>query len=157
ATSEIAALVAAGGRTVVELTCGGLKPKPADLAGISRATGAHIVMGCGHYVDEFQDETNRARTVDDFAGEMIAQLLEGAWGTDIRAGIIGEIGCQAPWTELERRVMQGALVAQQETGAAINVHPGRHEDQPQEVADFFAARGAPMDRLVLSHIDRTIF
>jgi phosphotriesterase-related protein len=157
ATREIADMVAAGGRTVVELTCGGLKPKPADLADISRATGAHIVMGCGHYVHEFQDPKNHTRTVDDFAGEMAAQVLEGAWDTDIRAGMIGEIGCQAPWTELERRVMQGALIAQQETGAAINVHPGRHEDQPQEVADFFRARGAPMDRLVLSHIDRTIF
>ena len=72
---------------------------------------------------------------------MIGQVLEGAWDTNIRAGIIGEIGCQAPWTELERRVMQGALIAQQETGAAINVHPGRHEDQPQEVADFFLSRG----------------
>jgi phosphotriesterase-related protein len=84
-------------------------------------------------------------------------VTEGAWGTDVRAGMIGEIGCQAPWTELERRVMHGALLAQQATGAAINVHPGRHEDQPQEVADFFLEQGAPMDRMVMSHIDRTIF
>ena len=76
-------------------------------------------MGCGHYVHDFQDKRDHTRTVDDFAGEMIGQVLEGAWDTDIRAGMIGEIGCQAPWTELERRVMQGALIAQQETGAAI--------------------------------------
>ena len=127
ATREIQEMVAAGGRTVVELTCGGLKPRPGSLADISRATGAHIVMGCGHYVHDFQDKRNHTRTVDDFAAEMVGQVLEGAWDTDIRAGMIGEIGCQAPWTELERRVMQGALIAQQETGAAINVHPGRHE------------------------------
>ena len=103
ATREIADMVEAGGRTIVELTCGGLKPKPTELADISRATGAHIVMGCGHYVHEFQDPKNHTRTVDDFAAEMIAQVLEGAWDTGIRAGMIGEIGCQAPWTELERR------------------------------------------------------
>jgi phosphotriesterase-related protein len=49
-------MVAAGGRTVVELTCGGLKPRPESLADIYRATGAHIVMGCGHYVHDFQEQ-----------------------------------------------------------------------------------------------------
>ena len=39
-------------------------------------------------------------------------VFEGAWGTDIRAGVIGEIGCQHPWTALEKRVMRGALLAQ---------------------------------------------
>ena len=75
----------------------------------------------------------------------------------MRAGIIGEIGCQAPWTDLEKRVMRGAVVAQQQTGAAINVHPGRDPDQPQEVADFVSAQGADRSRVVISHIDRTIF
>lgn len=157
ATREIREMVAAGGRTVVDLTSGGLKPDPAALAAISRDSGAHLVMGCGHYVHDYQDSRNQTRGVEDFAREMVSQVLEGAWGTDVRAGIIGEIGCQAPWTNLERKVMRGAILAQQETGAAINVHPGRHEDQPQEVADFFLKQGAPMDRMVMSHIDRTIF
>jgi phosphotriesterase-related protein len=100
----------AGGRAIVELTVGGLKPDPEGLAEIARATGVHIVMGCGHYVEEYQGLQNFDRDVDDFAQEIIGQLLEGAWGTGIRAGLIGEIGCQAPWTELERRVMRGALL-----------------------------------------------
>jgi phosphotriesterase-related protein len=157
ATAEVQRMLAAGGRTVVELTCGGLGPRPDALVHIARATGAHVVMGCGHYVDEFQAVENRARTVDDFAAEMIAAVLEGAWGSGVRAGIIGEIGCQAPWTPLEQRVMRGAILAQQETGLALNVHPGRHPDQPQEVADFIAAHGGAIERTVISHIDRTIF
>src|SRR5205823_5375927 len=71
--------------------------------------------------------------------------------------MIGEIGCSAPWTATEKRVMQAALVASAETGAAINVHPGRDPDQPQEVADFIKAAGHPTERIVISHIDRTIF
>jgi phosphotriesterase-related protein len=124
---------------------------------IARRTGAHIVMGCGHYVDDYQDPMNRDRGVDSFAAEMIDQVFVGAWGTDVRAGIIGEIGCQSPWTDLEKRVMRGALVAMSETGAALNVHPGRHADQPQEVAAFVLAAGYPTDRVIISHIDRTIF
>lgn len=157
ACEEVAHMRAAGGRAIVELTIGGLSPDPEGLAEIARATDTHIVMGCGHYVHDYQDPANRDRSVDDFAAEMIAQIREGAWGTDIRAGILGEIGCQSPWTDQERRVMAGALVAQRETGAALNVHPGRDPDQPQEVADFVAAEGGDTSRLILSHIDRTVF
>jgi phosphotriesterase-related protein len=157
ATEEMVRLREAGGGALVELTVGGLKPDPVALARIARASGVAIVMGCGHYVEEYQDAANATRGVEDFAREIADQVLVGAWGTDIRAGIIGEIGCQAPWTEQERRVMRGALLAQAETGAALNVHPGRHPDQPLEVAAFARAAGAPMDRVIISHIDRTIF
>ena len=114
-------------------------------------------MGCGYYVNDYQDPKNHGRSVDDFAQEIIGQVLHGAWGTDVRAGMIGEIGCQAPWTATEKKVMQAAADRRSETGAAINVHPGRHPDQPQEVADFIKAAGKPTERVVISHIDRTIF
>jgi len=157
ASDEVRRMRRAGGRSIVELTVGGLEPDPIGLRKIAEATDTHIVMGCGHYVDDYQAERNRTRTPHDFAQEMIDALTVGAWGTDVRAGIIGEIGCQSPWTDLEKRVMEGALLAQKETGTAVNVHPGRHPDQPQEVADFAAARGADPARIVISHIDRTIF
>jgi phosphotriesterase-related protein len=157
ATEAVAEMVALGGKTIVELSSGGLDPDPTGYVEIARKTGANIVMGCGHYVDEYQFKENHARTVEDFAAEMIDQVFSGAWGTDVRAGIIGEIGCQSPWTDLEKRVMRGALIAMAETGASLNVHPGRHEDQPQEVAAFVKAEGFPTERIVISHIDRTIF
>lgn len=157
ATSEVEKMRAVGGQSIVELSVGGLKPDPNGLVQIASATGANIVMGCGHYVEAYQDPANRGRSIDDFATEMIGQIYSGAWRTEVRAGLIGEIGCQALWTELEKRVMAGALIAQQETGAAINVHPGRDPDQPQEVADFITAHGGDLTRLIISHIDRTIF
>ncbi len=157
AIEEVGLMKAAGGATLVELTCGGIKPDPDGLVEISLGTEVNIVMGCGYYVEEYQDPRNHQRSVEDFAQEIAAQVLEGAWGSGVRAGMIGEIGCQAPWTELERRVMEGAVLAQAETGAAINVHPGRVPDQPQEAADFIIAHGGDIERVVISHIDRTIF
>ncbi|MCB8840337.1 phosphotriesterase [Aurantimonas sp. VKM B-3413] len=156
-TDELREMRRAGGRTVVDLTVGGLAPRPEHLRRMAQDADVQIVMGCGYYVDEYQPAENAGRSVDDFAALMIAQLLEGAWDTDVKAGIIGEIGCQSPWTDKEKRVMRGAIEAQRASGAALNVHPGRHEDQPQEVADFVRAAGGPMDRLIISHIDRTIF
>lgn len=157
ACREIGAMVEAGGKTVVELTCGGLKPDPDGLVTISRETDALIVMGCGHYVHEYQDPANNGRSVESFAEEIVSQIFEGAWGTSVRAGIIGEIGCQVPWTSLEKTVLRGALLAQQETGAALNIHPGREEDQPYEIAEFVRSHGGQLERTILSHIDRTIF
>ncbi|MBK7907591.1 MAG: aryldialkylphosphatase [Gemmatimonadetes bacterium] len=157
AAAELAHLRADGGRSIVDLSCGGLHPDPRGLAEVSRRADVHIVMGCGWYVDDYQAPGNAGRTVESFATEMLGQLRDGAWGSEIRAGIIGEIGCQAPWTALERRVMEGAVLAMQESGAALTIHPGRHPDQPQEVADFLRGRGVPMSRVVMSHLDRTIF
>jgi phosphotriesterase-related protein len=157
ATREVAMMKHDGGDAIVELTCGGLSPDPDGLRRIAAGTGVHLIMGCGYYVNDYQDARNQDRHIDDFASEMIGQILTGAWGTDVCAGMIGEIGCQAPWTDLEKKVMHGALIAASATGAAINVHPGRDPDQPQEVADFIKAAGHPTERVVISHIDRTIF
>jgi len=164
ATREIEMMKHDGGDAIVELTCGGLSPDPAGLKRIAEGTGVHVVMGCGHYVNDYQDPKNHDRAVESFAEEMIGQILHGAWGTDVRAGMIGEIGCSAPWTATEKRVMQAALIAAAETGSSVNVHPGRDPDQPQEVADFIKAAGHPtsgnkfpLERVVISHIDRTIF
>ncbi|WP_022728304.1 phosphotriesterase family protein [Fodinicurvata sediminis] len=157
AKEEMRQLNKVGGQAVVELTCGGLRPDPEGLVEVAKDSDVDIIMGCGHYVEEYQDPENFNRSVDDFAQEMVGQVFGGAWGTEIRAGLIGEIGCQSPWTDLEKTVMRGALIAQEETGAALNVHPGRDQDQPQEVADFVKEHGGDVSRLVISHIDRTIF
>jgi phosphotriesterase-related protein len=143
AVEELQEMRVAGGRSVVDLTTGGLKPDPEGLESIARAAGVHVVMGCGHYVHEYQDPLNASRSVDEFAAEMIRHVTQGAWGTGIRAGIIGEIGCQSPWTDQEKRVVHGALLAQQETGAALNLHPGRDADQPQELAETIVRLGFP--------------
>jgi phosphotriesterase-related protein len=157
AVAEVAAFAADGGQAMVELTIGGLAPDPLGLVEVSRRTGVQLVMGCGHYVHTFQDAANATRTVEDFAAEMIAAVRHGAWGTEVRAGIIGEIGCSETWTEQEKRVMAGAVLAQQETGAALTIHPGVDPDQPQAIAAFVRAHGGDLSRTIIDHVDRTIF
>lgn len=157
AIAELRKMCTDGGQTVVDLSCGGLHPNPEGLVRVSKQSGAMIVMGCGHYVEEYQDPANQRRSIDDFTGEMLEQIFSGAWGSEVRAGIIGEIGCQAPWTELERRVMAAAVQAQAESGAALSVHPGRHPDQPQEIVDFLHRERADLSRVIIGHIDRTVF
>jgi phosphotriesterase-related protein len=157
ATAEVAAFAADGGQAMVELTIGGLSPDPPGLQAVSRATGVHIVMGCGHYVEAFHDPANATRGVDYFADEMVAAIRTGAFGTDVRAGIIGEIGCTESWTAQEQRVMAGAVLAQRETGAALTIHPGAVPEAPFEILAFLRAHGADLGRTIMGHVDRTLF
>lgn len=157
ATRAVAEVLRHGGNCIVELTIGGIRPDPEGLARVARETGAAIVMGCGHYVHDYQDPLNAGRSVEDFAREMVDAVQEGAWGTGVRAGILGEIGCQWPWTDLEKRVLAGACLAQQQTGASLHIHPARHEDHPWMLVEFLRAHGADLPRVVIDHIDRTIF
>lgn len=157
AVQELELMFSCGGQTVVELSCGGLNPDPIGLRDVARRSGVAIVMGCGYYVEEYIDPALHGQSIDWFAEEMIDHVQCGVGEAGIRAGIIGEIGCQSPWTSLEQRIMTAAAIAQRETGASLSVHPGRHPDQPQEVVDFLLDQGADLSRVVMSHIDRTIF
>jgi phosphotriesterase-related protein len=157
AVAEVAAFAADGGQAMVELTIGGLDPDPQGLVEVARRTGVQVVMGCGHYVQAFHDASIATRTVEDFAAEMVAAVRHGAWGTGVRAGLIGEIGCSETWTADEKRVMAGAVLAQQETGAALTIHPGVVPDQPLEIIDFVRAHGGDVSRTIIDHVDRTIF
>ncbi len=157
AISELEKMYLAGGKSIVELSCGGLNPNPAGLKKVSQKSNTNIIMGCGYYVEEYLDTKLHNYSEDDFTQEIISQIQIGAWGTDIKAGIIGEIGCQSPWTDLEKKIMCAAIKAQKITGAALSIHPGRNQDQPQEIADFLIQNKADMSRSIMSHIDRTIF
>jgi len=46
--------------------------------------------------------------------------------------------------------------AQKQTGAPINVHPGRHPDGPMNAARILVDAGADMTRVAFSHIDGRI-
>ena len=157
ALKELIRLREAGGSSVVDLSNFGLDPDPQGLRFLSEGSGIHIIQGSGYYVDEYIPENMKDQSVDELTVEMVKQVVEGCWGTDVRAGIIGEIGCMWPLRPFERKVLQASAQAQLETGAAINVHPGRHRDAPFEIVDIIAAAGGDISRLVMSHIDRTFF
>lgn len=155
ALADLAAFRAAGGGCVVDLTTGGIGPEPATLAEWSRASGVLIVLGAGFYTDAFVAPEIRALSAPALAEILIGQLNDGAWGTAIRCGLIGELGCSWPLTPFERRQLVAAATAQAATGAAINVHPGRHPDACPEILDVLEAAGADASRVILSHMDRT--
>ncbi len=77
----------AGGQTFVDPTNRGLARDPLALARLARATGLNIIMGSGYYVDAAHPPGMDARTVDDIARELVADLTVGVDGTGVRAGL----------------------------------------------------------------------
>ena len=156
-TSEVKKFSDVGGGAMVDATSMGIGRNPEALAEISRGSGVHIVMGAGHYVAAVHPADMDERTEDDLARGIIGDVTVGVDGTGIKAGIIGEIGCTWPLAPNERKSLTAGAIAQQETGAAILIHPGRHPDAPAEILEVLANGGADLSRVIMGHLDRTVF
>jgi len=152
---ELGLFRAAGGGTVVDLTLDGVGRDPEWLAGLSRATGLHIVMGSGwyrgaHYPAEALIDR---RSVDALAEVIVRDATVGVGETGIRAGIIGEIGVDKPWLSAqEERVHRAAARAAQRTGLAITTHAIQSTVGLDQL-DVFEAEGADLSRVVIGHAD----
>ncbi|HEY6740207.1 MAG TPA: hypothetical protein VI076_15295, partial [Actinopolymorphaceae bacterium] len=126
AIEEVGRFRDAGGGTIVDCTSEGLGRRPEALRRVSEATGVAIIMGAGHYRRPYLDEARLdALSVDALADEIVRDLEVGIADTGIRAGIIGEIGCDRVLSAIEERVFRAAARAHRRTGLTITTHAAR--------------------------------
>jgi phosphotriesterase-related protein len=153
---EVADFVDAGGSCLVDVTCEGLTPEPTLLRRMSEQLGVHIVAGCGFYVGRAHPDWLHGADVTDVTAFIVAQIEDGIGGTDVRPGIIGEIGTSDPPTPDEEKVLRAAARAAVATGLAVSVHltaPGAHGER---VIDVLAGEGLDPGRIVLGHMDEVL-
>ncbi|WP_306119876.1 MULTISPECIES: hypothetical protein [unclassified Roseitalea] len=155
AMEEIAALAGEGGDLIVDQSVAGLARDADGLRQVAEATGCGIVACAGTYTAPFLDEHTARMDVEALTTRFVAEISEGLDGTDVRAGLIGEIGCSSPLEPVEKRALRAAARAQQATGAAISVHPGRDTAAPFEIVSILEAEGADLARCAICHMDRT--
>jgi len=156
AIREVAAFAELGGRTIVDPTVPGIRRDPMALARISRATGLNVVMGAGAYVEPTHPPEVRRLDRDGLARVVIDEWRDGAAGTGIRPGLIGEIGCVWPLHPRERLMLEAMADAQRATGLPLMIHPGRNPDAPMEIVAILDAAGADLERVAMAHLDRTL-
>lgn len=156
ATDELLRFVDAGGGTVVDATVPGIGRDPAALARISTATGVHIVMGAGSYVEPSHPADIRSMDGAELHERIVGEWLDGVDGTGVRPGLIGEIGCSWPLHPRERVALQAMAAAQRSTGLPMMVHPGRDPRAVAEIMAIVIAVGVDLSRLILAHLDRGI-
>ena len=91
AEAELRRYADAGGRTLVDVTSGGLSGDPVGLRRMSERTGLQIVRGAGFYRRAYFPPELDELSTDAVADLIVRDIEEGVDG--VRAGIIGEIGC----------------------------------------------------------------
>ena len=156
AAAELAPFAVAGGRTVVDLTLPEIGRRPEALADLARRTGLNIVMGCGRYIAAARPADLHDAPTERLRDELLRDLREGADGTAIRAGIIGEIGTSDPLHPDEARMLWAAGEAQAQTGAGLAVHLDPWGRNGHAVLDHVLGAGADPSRLMLAHLDPSI-
>lgn len=160
--AELKWFLEAGGSTIVDVTTRGIgieagRRNGERMASLSRLSGVNIVCGAGFYVGSTHSESLIASSVEEIAKSITLEITQGIDGSGIKAGLIGEIGCSWPLRASEIKVLQASALAQRHTGATIMVHPGRHESAPMQIVDILREAGADLSRVIIAHIDRTLY
>jgi phosphotriesterase-related protein len=150
----------AGGATLVDQTTGGLRGHDHDLLSVkhalavrdvARRTGLQVVLGAGWYREPYYDRRlYRARTAQ-IAEELVRDVTEGIDGTDVRAGLLGEIGAHFTWVSpVEERVFRAVARAQKRTGVSIATH-ALHSPVGLDQLDILAEEGVDLRRVIVGH------
>ena len=156
AVAELAAFARTGGGTVVDATVPGIGRDAMALRRISEATGVHIIMGAGSYLEPTHPPDVRGMGARQLHDRVMREWREGVDGTGIRPGLIGEVGCSWPLHPRERTALEAMVAAQRSTGLPLMIHPGRHPGAVNEIMDIVDASGGDRSRLILAHLDRGI-
>ena len=169
AIDELSRFQRAGGETIVDVTPKNVGGDPERVRAVGRAAGLQTVHGTAYYTHPAHPPHVETSSVDELADEFVADVRHGIDDTDVRAGLIGEIGVSGTIHPQEETVLRAAARAAARTGAPVNVHPpGRMPEAHQEftypsskwaldVLDILEEEGLPADRVVISHMDRTRF
>lgn len=151
--TEVMAFKNAGGGTIVDVTNFGLSRNPEALKRISDASGLNVVMGAGWYQKALHPPDMSDHSVEELTELIVRDIVEGAQGTGIRSGIIGEIGIQGrPITDNEIKSIRASARAAKLTGAPMTFHMGGGTaEEKQQTLDIVASEGVDLNRVVMGH------
>ncbi len=153
AIKELSDYAAAGGRSLIDVTSGGLNRNPVALKRISEATGVHVVMGAAWYREDVYPSFVQETETNALAAKIVAELTEGLEGTDIKAGVIGEIGTERRFiTPAQERVFRASARAQRQTGVLIVTHTTHFGELALEQIALLKEEGVEPDRIAVSHL-----
>jgi phosphotriesterase-related protein len=154
AIAEVADFKRHGGGTIVDVSSIGLKRNPAGLRRVSQATGVNVVMGTSWYTQAWYSKDLERRTIEELTDEIVRDITIGVDGTNVRSGIIGEVGTSGtPDAPIESRIIRASGRASRMTGAAITLHTLGFFKKHAAVLDMLEAEGADLSRVILGHSD----
>lgn len=150
---EMNDLMARGVRNVIEMTNRYMGRNAQFMLDVMRETGINVVACTGYYQDAFFPEHVATRSVQELAQEMVDEIEQGIDGTDLKAGIIAEIGSsEGKITSLEEKVFIAAALAHNQTGRPISTHTSFSTMGLEQLA-LLQAHGVDLSRVTVGHCD----
>ncbi|MBR1868285.1 MAG: hypothetical protein IJ800_06905 [Clostridia bacterium] len=153
AVFELEDFYKSGGRTVVDCTLDEIGRDPLAMREISLKTGVNIILGCGHYYHKAHFPYVKDASVDALADEMRKDIFVGIGGTDIKSGVIGEIGTSAVVSGDEKKALKAAGVVGAESGLGVHVHTDLYTENGFLVADILQNEGVKPNKICIDHVD----
>lgn len=149
---EMKDLRALGVSNIIEMTNRYMGRSPQFMLDLMRETGINVVACTGYYQDAFFPEHVAARSVEQLAQEMVDEIVIGIDGTELKAGIIAEIGSsEGVITPLEEKVFIAAR-AHIETGRPISTHTSFSTMGVEQLV-LLQAHGVDLSRVTVGHCD----
>ncbi|MCH8086220.1 MAG: phosphotriesterase-related protein [Chloroflexi bacterium] len=149
----------AGGASIIDQTSGGMRcqtrdlgiPHPLALRELARRTGLNIILGTGWYQELFYDRRLYRTKTDQIAEELVRDVTEGIDGTDVKAGLLGEIGHDRNWiSPAEERVLRAVARAHKKTGVTIATHAWLYPAGLDQL-DLLEEEGVDPRRVIIGH------
>lgn len=155
--AEILRFKNASGGTIVDVSNFGLSRDPNALKKVSDESGLNVVMGAGVYMRPFYPKDMDKVTVQQLTDIIVDDITKGAQGTNIRAGIIGEVGLgdfSTPDVLIDNEIksVTASARAARLTGAPISFHTFITERAANQVLDMVAKEGVDLNHVIMSHV-----
>lgn len=143
----------AGGNLAADVTTADFGRDAKKLREISQKSGVYIVAGCGCYIDASVPESIKALSKNELRDIMLTDLFEGIDGTEIRAGVIGEIGSSGEMTEFEKKSLMAASEVQHEAKCGMHIHASLWNREGLAALKFAISCGADAEKICVDHAD----
>lgn len=152
--SEVLAFKELGGNGIVDLSNIGLGRDAKALLRLANATDMNVVMGAGWYVAPFHPLDMTAKTVEELTDIVVRDITIGVDGTDVRSGVIGEVGVacgSGQITENEMKATRASARAARITGAPMIFHCGGFREEKFKILDMLEQEGVDLRRVTMGH------
>lgn len=144
-----------GVRNIVDVTNFGMGRNIPYVEKVAEKSGINIIHATGFYQEKFYPIQVFWGSKEELAERMIREIKEGIKDTDIKAGIIGEIGTSYnKWTDTEKKVFEAVIIAHKETGKPITTHTTLGTLGHEQV-EFFKKHNVDLNQVIIGHVDLT--
>ena len=153
AVEEVFYFKNAGGQTIVDCTCLGIKRDVKKLQELSQRTGINIVAGSGYYTQDTHPEEMARWSPEEIAEQIVHDFTESIDGTQIKAGVIGEMGISENILPNEEKNLLAAAMAFAKVKAPIYIHTYPWSQAGLEAIDLLLENGVDPVKIVVCHLD----